>query len=151
MRRMIFSHEREQGAIATIVVMLFGFGVMLALAALTVDVGSINAERRTLQNGADAAAMSVARDCVKNKTCPKYDDLALVNLVNANDPKDGHTKIARVDGKAAVCGVITTDGSLAACEALPSEPVLSDCPKPANLPAQYIRVYTQTQNSATHQ
>lgn len=130
-----------------IVAMLFGFGVMLGLAALTIDVGSINAERRTLQNGADAAAMSVARTCVDTKTCSTYDNAALVSLVNSNDAKDHHTKIARVDGKAAVCGVITSDTSLAKCE--PLQPGLYDCPIPAKLPAEYIRVYTQTQNSAT--
>ena len=130
-----------------IVAMLFGFGVMLGLAALTIDVGSINAERRTLQNGADAAAMSVARTCVGTKTCPGYNNAALVSLVNSNDAKDHHTKIARVDGKAAVCGVIKSDANLPACE--PLKAGLPDCPTPQKLPAQYIRVYTQTQNSAT--
>jgi len=136
----------DRGAIAMIVAMLFGFGVMLGLAALTIDVGSINAERRTLQNGSDAAAMAAARTCVSTGTCPVSTDSTLVQLVDGNAP-DHFTKIARVDGKAAVCGVITSDTSLAKCE--PLQPGLYDCPIPAKLPAEYIRVYTQTQNSAT--
>ena len=146
MRRLAFIRPRDRGAIASIVAILFMGGVLLALAALTIDVGSINAERRTLQNGADAAAMSVARTCVGTKTCPGYGNTALVALVNSNDAKDHHTKIARVDGKAAVCGVLKSDANLPACE--PLKPGLSDCPTPQKLPAQYIRVYTQTQNSA---
>lgn len=136
----------DRGAIAMIFAFLMMGGILLGLAALTIDVGSINAERRTLQNGSDAAAMSVARTCVKTKTCPTVDELALVKLVNDNDAKDGHTKIARVDGKAAVCGEIKSDANLPDCE--PLKPGLSDCPMPQKLPAQYIRVYTQTQNSA---
>lgn len=139
-------HPGDRGAIAMIVAILFMGGVLLGVAALTIDVGSINAERRTLQNGADAAAMSVARTCVGTKTCPDYGNTALVSLVNSNDAKDHHTKIARVDGKAAVCGVLKSDANLPACE--PLKPGLSDCPTPQKLPAQYIRVYTQTQNSA---
>lgn len=147
MRRLgLRSRGSDQGAIAVIVGVLLGFGLILGLAALTVDVGSINAERRILQNGADAAAMSVARTCVDTGTCPTADNTALVNLVNLNDVKDHHTKIARVDGQAAVCGKITTDTSLPACP--PLQPGLYDCPSPQKLPAQYIRVYTQTQNSA---
>lgn len=147
MRWLVASNQtRDRGAIALIVSILFMFGVILGCAALTIDVGSINAERRTLQNGADAAAMLVARTCAATKTCPTFDNSALVALVNSNDTKDQYTKIARVDGKAAVCGVITTDLDLPACEAL--QPGLSDCPTPQTSPAQYIRVYTQTQNSA---
>jgi len=134
MRRLAFIRPRDRGAIASIVAILFMGGVLLALAALTIDVGSINAERRTLQNGADAAAMSVARTCVGTKTCPGYGNTALVALVNSNDAKDHHTKIARVDGKAAVCGVLKSDANLPACRAPQARPVRLSHPAKASGP-----------------
>ena len=69
MLRLTRIREREDGAIAIIVAMLFFFGVMLALGALTVDVGNINADRRQLQNGADAVALAVAQQCATTGTC----------------------------------------------------------------------------------
>ena len=80
MLRLTCGRDGERGAVAMIVAMLFGFGVMIGLAALTVDVGNINADRRQLQNGADAVALAVAQQCVKDGTCvptdPKLQDLA---------------------------------------------------------------------------
>jgi len=73
MLRLTRIREREDGAIAIIVAMLFFFGVMLALGALTVDVGNINADRRQLQNGADAVALAVAQTCAKTGTCAPTD------------------------------------------------------------------------------
>ena len=60
MRRITLRHSNERGAVAIIVVVLFGFGVMLAAAAFTIDVGNINAERRQLQHGSDSVALAVA-------------------------------------------------------------------------------------------
>lgn len=60
MRRL--AHE-DDGAIAVLVgimlVMLLGFG------AIAVDTGALFAERRELQNGADAGALAVAEDCAR--------------------------------------------------------------------------------------
>jgi len=122
MRRVIFHRPHEKGAIAVIVAVLFGFGVMTAAAALTIDVGNINADRRQLQNGADAMALSAAKDCATS-VCPdataKAGSLAKANydrlqtLANTN-AADGATKVARVDGGLALCGT----------------PPLSPCTKP---------------------
>lgn len=55
--------NEERGAIAVIValsmIMMFGF------AALVIDVGALYQERRELQNGADAAALAIAAECVE--------------------------------------------------------------------------------------
>jgi len=51
----------ETGAVAMIVALLAGTGVLLGAAAISVDVGSLYAQRRVVQNGADAAAFSLAR------------------------------------------------------------------------------------------
>ena len=44
----------DDGAVTMLVAVLLAGGVLLGMAALTVDVGLIHAERRELQNGADA-------------------------------------------------------------------------------------------------
>jgi len=85
------AHRGERGAIATIVAMLFGLGVLLGAGALTVDVGNINAERRQLQNGADAAALSAARDCAGG-ACPNTAvpaDMARLTALTDGNAKDG--------------------------------------------------------------
>ena len=53
------SHNRfERGAAATIVAVLLGLGVVFGVMALAIDAGGLFLERRQLQNGSDAAAMS---------------------------------------------------------------------------------------------
>ena len=59
--------RNEDGAVATIVVTLLSFGVILGLLAIAVDVGRLMVERRQLQNGADAAAMSLAQSCAQGE------------------------------------------------------------------------------------
>lgn len=60
----------DEGAVAVIMAILLAGGVLLGMAALVVDVGQIFAEKRQLQNGADAVALAAAQECVKNPaTC----------------------------------------------------------------------------------
>ena len=44
----------DRGAFGVLVGMLFSTGVLLGMAALTIDVGTLYQERAELQNGADA-------------------------------------------------------------------------------------------------
>ena len=60
MRRLTTPRD-ERGAIV-VLVGIFGV-VLLVIAALVVDVGSILQERRELQNGADAVALAAAHQC----------------------------------------------------------------------------------------
>ena len=60
------SRPRDKGAVAAIVAILVSSGVVMGMLALTVDVGNITAERRQLQNGADAATFALARSCSKS-------------------------------------------------------------------------------------
>ena len=145
MRRITGQGPSEQGAIALIVAMLFGTFVLLGAAALTIDVGNINLDRRQLQNGADAVALAVAKDCANNNTC-KPGDPTLQTLANRN-AADGATAIARVDGfTPAICGV---GPGLVACppQAAPNSDNLQECPG-ASPAGNYVRVYTQTKNAA---
>jgi Flp pilus assembly protein TadG len=88
--------EREKGAVATIAAVLVASGVVMAMLALTVDVGNIVAERRQLQNGADAAAMLLAGSCARGNTADCTNTSAarqnLQNLASAN-AGDGATAI----------------------------------------------------------
>lgn len=150
MRGLTCIRRREDGAIAAIVAILFAGGVIVGLGALTVDVGNINANRRVLQNGADAAVMSVAADCIK-AACPAPTSAALRDLVNMN-AASGVTKVAkvgRVDNAVAVCGS-DANGGLLPCTAATSTSNLQECPA-ATIPAGavgYARVYTQTLNES---
>jgi len=151
MRRLSLARRPDQGAVATIFA-LFMLFVMLGLGALTVDVGNINADRRQLQNGADAIALQVAQGCAATGTCLPNDP-TLQALANTN-AGDGATEIRRVDGQTpAICGYGT---GLTACPSVsvPSTSNLQECPAPATaLPAgtNYVRVYTETKNAAgTH-
>jgi len=160
MFRLTCIREREQGAIAMIVAMLFGFGVMIGLAALTVDVGNINADRRQLQNGADAVALAVAQQCAATGTCdPTATNLG--DLANAN-AADKATAIKRVDNQKpldpttltpvtdpaypAICGDAT---GLKKCNPAWTQSMsnLQECPSTPSS-GKYVRVYAETKNSA---
>ncbi len=50
--------------------MLIGGGVLTGMGALVVDVGQLYQERAELQNGADAAALGVAKSCALGTCTP---------------------------------------------------------------------------------
>ena len=140
------AHQRDRGAVALVVAVLFGSMALLGCAALTLDVGSMSLERRQLQNGADAAAASAVIDCATTASCPL--------VTSATDPKmgrlralangnaaDGATAVGRVDGAAAVCGAGRSE--LPSCAAVAGSQ-LRDCPPVTPPPSQFVRVYTQT-------
>ncbi len=148
----------DRGAVAIIVAMFFGFGVVIACAALTIDVGNINADRRQLQNGADAASLSAARDCITTE-CPSLTGspqaqtnyARLVILAN-NNAADGATKLARVDSPLAVAAtdpraVCGTLPGLPACAVGTDSSKLQECPDSPFPTERYVRVYTQTLNA----
>lgn len=117
--------KRDDGAVAVVVALsataLFGF------AAIVVDAGSLYAERRQLQAGADAAVLAAASACVES-ACG-YNDMSPVADAYADSNTD--------DRRAAsvLCG--NANGTwIAACE------------QPADLPrgVKYARVTTSTLN-----
>ncbi|WP_087873944.1 TadE/TadG family type IV pilus assembly protein [Arthrobacter globiformis] len=84
MRRLKASSDRERGGIAVIVALLMV--VLLAFAALAIDIAKLAAERAQLQNGSDAVALMLAQKCAKNEadtncsnTSPMASDLANQN------------------------------------------------------------------------
>jgi Flp pilus assembly protein TadG len=158
MLRLISVRDGDRGAIAMIVAMLFGFGVLIGLAALTIDVGNINADRRQLQNSADAVALAFVQQCTTNATCdPTVSNSSLVNLANTN-AADGFTTISRVDGgigtplagKLAICGNMANATNLLACPTtwIQSMTNLQECPAAPSSGVNFVRVYTQTTMNA---
>ena len=73
----------EGGAIIVLAAVLIF--VMVGMAALVIDVGAIRDEKRELQNGADAAALAVARSCARGEVCTQATATRLsAGLVTAN-------------------------------------------------------------------
>ncbi len=60
----IRGRSTERGAVAVLTAVVVG-AVLLAVLALSVDVGGMTLERRQLQNAADATAMALAQDCAE--------------------------------------------------------------------------------------
>ena len=115
------SVDDERGAIAVSVALLMV--VLIGFAALAIDIGALYQERRTLQNGADAGALAVAKDCA-GTGCVGFDSKA-----------DEYADLNADDGESNVDDVCGTGLNLPAC------PV-----EPPNVPggARYVQVTTST-------
>ena len=83
--------ERERGAIAIVVAVLLV--VMIAAAALAIDISSLYQEKRTLQNGAEAGALAVAKDCAMTTCTP-----ALADTYADLNADDGNHNVEEVCG-----------------------------------------------------
>jgi Flp pilus assembly protein TadG len=137
MRNLIFGLARpmlrllgrdERGAVGVLIAVLVGGGVLLGMGALTIDIGRLYQNRAELQNGADAAALAVAKSCASG-TCNA--GLA-APLANANASNlTAHQ--AAVD---LVCG---TGGLGAGC----ASPLLA-CPANPAAGTNYVDVRTST-------
>lgn len=141
--------EREKGAVATIAVVLVASGVVMAMLALTVDVGNIVAERRQLQNGADAATLALARSCAKLPVLTSCSTAALASstfesLAGANSV-DGLQSLPATDASSQplICG--RNVPTLPACTISASAADLAAClPLPSGLDASVPYVETRT-------
>jgi Flp pilus assembly protein TadG len=121
----------ERGVVAVLVVILLGAGVLLGLGALVIDVGQIYQERAELQNGADAAALGVAKSCALGACSPGV----------AGRLADGNASALTggTEGVQLVCG----SGSLGACP--PATGALTSCPAEPSAGTNFVDVYTATQ------
>ena len=147
--------RRDRGAVAMVVTLLFSSGVFIGAAALTVDVGQTMGERRQLQNGADAAALSLAQTCgLSSASCTAAGGAlggasagtTLLNDSNALDGKNGFDTRTYANG---VCGRGTL---LPACAA--PNGTLVDCPprpdyltNDATIP--FVEAHTLTRTAST--
>jgi Flp pilus assembly protein TadG len=134
-------HRDERGVVAVIVGLLLGT-VLLGLGALVIDVGQIYQERAELQNGADAAALAVAKSCAIS-VCTASGALTTAGTyANAN----ASVLTGNKEAVTSACGFGTGD-SLTAC-GTPGT-ALTACPTP-NPPAgtNYVDVNTSTKTSS---
>ncbi|HXP19692.1 MAG TPA: TadE/TadG family type IV pilus assembly protein [Streptosporangiaceae bacterium] len=120
----------DRGAIATIVVILIGAGVLLGMGAMVVDVGQLYAERAQLQNGADAGSLAVAKSCATGSCTPAI----ATSYADANS----------ADGASAV-NLVCGSGVLGGCPA--STGKITDCPAAPPLGTNYVDVHTSTLTS----
>jgi Flp pilus assembly protein TadG len=123
----------EQGAIGVLIGVLIGGGVLMGMGALVIDVGQLYQNRAELQNGADAAALAVAKTCALGTCSPG----AASPYANANASK-------LTGGTAAVDLVCGTSG-LAGCPG--STGAMTDCPAPPAGASTWADVHTSTQVS----
>jgi len=144
--------SREAGAVATLIAILFGTGVLLGLGALVIDTGSLLYERRQLQNGADAVALAIAKTCASapaNAPCAAPDitntpsPSPLVALAGAN-AADQKSDVASVCGSAALVAA-NPSAFPTVCATLLS-PGLVDCPVTTST-AKYVEVRTSTRTA----
>lgn len=96
MRRLSSRLRRDEKG-AFVVLMAAFITVILGMAALVVDVGSVLDEKRQLQNGADAAALGVAQHLAK--TCPLTNTCTPASLQTQSESlarlnvRDGSTRV----------------------------------------------------------
>ena len=144
--------RRDRGAAALIVVCLFASTVLVGVAALTVDVGQWFGERRVLQNGADAGALSLVNTCGTDITRCSWSVTgtrdSLISLNNANaggDQLSGFMpSTAYPDG---VCQKNFLGAVMPICDPVTS----TDClPLPAWVTSttKYVEVHTRTSSSS---
>jgi Flp pilus assembly protein TadG len=126
--------QDERGVIGVLVAVLIGGGVLTGMGALVVDVGQLYQERAELQNGADAAAIGVAKSCALGTCAPGV----ATQLADAN----ASSLTGGTAGVSLVCG----SGGLGACP--PSTGQLTSCPSPPSAGTNYVEVFTSTETGS---
>ena len=125
----------DRGAVIVLVAILLGAGVITGLLATVADLGRVYAERRVVQNGADAAALALAQHCAQadaNCTGTGHARTAAVALADANAP-DGRTAVTEVCGTGSMAQCLGGSGRWTDCRAV--DPSVSN----------YVRVRTATE------
>jgi hypothetical protein len=102
--------RRDEGLVLVLVAGLLV--ILLGMAALAVDLGSLYSERRQLRNGADAAALAIAEDCGRNPgSCTQEAAEATALLyadANSDDGASGVTVALDVTGGTGTVSVVTS-------------------------------------------
>jgi Flp pilus assembly protein TadG len=125
----------DRGAIAVLVAVLLGGGVLLGMGALVIDVGQIYQNRSELQNGADAASLAAARQCALGTCAPASATSTALTYASANaSALTQHTA-----GVTTVCG---SDG-LGSCSSVVGTG-LTNCPPDPTNGVHFVDVLTST-------
>ncbi|HZM75926.1 MAG TPA: Tad domain-containing protein [Candidatus Limnocylindrales bacterium] len=129
--------NRDRGGATTIVAVLVAGGVLLGMAALTVDIGQLYAEREQLQSGADAAATRVATECAKHRIGCTAGTLTIAESVTDRNAADGRSNVNQLCGRDA-------HGRLSPCVG-PDNGNLTDCIGTIPPGVNYVQVRTRTE------
>ncbi len=128
----------DRGAVAVLVAICMT--ALLGVGALVVDVGQVYAERRQLQNGADAAVLSLAVDCPTTAGCNT--DLSLGGQAGAKadqndaDPANIEAQVTEICGNAATLTPCSPASDIGPWDCRPVPTALAS--------ASYVQVRTQT-------
>jgi hypothetical protein len=128
---------QDAGAVVVLVMILLAGGVLLGMAALTVDVGSLYGERRQLQNSADAGAFSLAQDCSVNAAACTTSGASIAGLVDDNAD----------DGTSAIAGVCIAMGGVKSGQCTGGGG-LTDCLPAPGVTDNYVEVRASTRTSS---
>ena len=122
----------DRGAVGVLVAMMLGAGVLTGMGALVLDTGQLYQERVELQNGADAAALAVAKSCATGTCAP---------ALSAQYANKNASALTGNTAASAVCG----SGTLGSCPT--STGALDDCPGAPSGVVGYVDVRTSTKLS----
>jgi Putative Flp pilus-assembly TadE/G-like len=127
----------DRGAIGVLVAVLIGGGVLLGMGALAIDVGQIYQNRAELQNGADAGALGIARQCAQG-ACPAG-PVSLATTFASDNASALTQDTAKVD-----C-VHGSDGmSGGSCAGVAGGGGLTNCPPDPPAGTHFVDVQTET-------
>lgn len=125
----------DDGAVIVLVAILLAAGVITGLLAIVADLGRVYAERRVVQNGADAAVLALAQHCaLKDADCQGTASAtsAAKSLADANSP-DALTAITEVCGTSPLSQCLTHTSKW------------NDCQPVAPAVTRYARVRAETE------
>jgi Flp pilus assembly protein TadG len=128
-----------RGAVAVLVAVLIGSGVLFGVAALVVDVGQLYQNRAELQNGADAAALAVAKSCAAGNCGAAKATATSLATANASTLTGGKAFVNFVCGASGIKGTVPVGDGL--CPVAPK----NVCPpNPTVAGRNYVDVETST-------
>lgn len=125
----------DRGAVIVLVAILLAAGVISGLLAIVADLGQLYAERRVVQNGADAAALALAQHCA-------LEDADCLDTPRAKAAAEVLTDANAQDAQTAVTQVCGTD-ALAQCP--PVSTAWNDCQPVGASIRHYVRVRAETE------
>jgi Putative Flp pilus-assembly TadE/G-like len=136
MRDLIFRRvqrvQGERGAIGVLVAILLGVGVLFGMGALVIDVGQLYQNRAELQNGADAAALAVAKSCVQGTCTPSI----ATSYADAN--------ASSLTGGTAFVNMVCVNGSVTFGTGTCTD---KHCPANPSVGTKYVDIETSTELS----
>ena len=133
-----------RGAVAVLVAILIGGGVLLGMAALVFDVGQLYQNKAELQNGADSAALAVAKSCAAG-ACPASATTYATTYaaLNASKLTGGKANVVFVCGVSGVSGNVPVGNGL--CPVAVPAGAKNVCPpNPTVAGRNYVDVETST-------